>query len=162
VGFVSEHPRFGPAALLALLPADFLDSGNLFRHLPGLFPFDFVEQYPSGNKPIQSLLARCLALHLQAGWAVEQHHAGRRFIHVLPAMPSRSHKRFFDIGLTYTQGSHPLGKLLCLIWIQGKRGHCRSLVEQMENLKAGCLAKNLYSFGAFAIIKHACALSFNG
>jgi hypothetical protein len=52
MGFVSEHPRFGPAAPLALLPTDFLDSGYLCRHLPGLFPFNFVEQYPPGNEPI--------------------------------------------------------------------------------------------------------------
>jgi hypothetical protein len=172
---VSEHPHFGPATPLALLPTDFLDSGYFCRHLPGLFPFNFVEQYPPGNEPIESLLTRRLALHLEAGWPMDQHHTRRRFIHILPAMPSRSHKSFFNIRLTHPQGSHPLGKLLCLIWVHGKCGHCRSLVEQIEILKEGNLRhpsrlqailvssqKNLYSFGPFAIIKHACALSFNG
>jgi hypothetical protein len=175
MGFVSEHPRLGPAALLALLSAYLLDSGYLRRHLPGLFPFNFVEQDTPGNKPIESLLTSGLALDLQAGWAVEQHHAGRRFIDVLTPMPSGSHKSFFDIGLTHPQGSHPLGELLCLIWVHGKCGHCRSLVEQIEILKEGHLCrpsklqdiplssqKNLYLFGPFAIIKHPCALSFNG
>jgi hypothetical protein len=162
VGFVSEHPRFGTAAPLALLPTDFLDPGYLCCHSPGLFPFNFVEQYPPGNEPIEPLLTSCLALHLETGRAVKQHHAGRRFIHILPAMPSRSDKGFFNIGLTHPQGSHPLGKLLCLFWVHGKCGHCCSLVEQIEILKAGCLAKNLYSFRPFAIIKHGCALSFNG
>jgi hypothetical protein len=175
MGFVSEHPRLGPAALLALLSAYLLDSGYLRRHLPGLFPFNFVEQYTPGNKPIESLLTSCLALHLQAGWPVEQHYARRRFIHILPAMPSRSHKSFLDIGLANPQGGHPLGELLCLFWVHGKRGHGRSLVDQIEILKEGHpprplqapnypgrLAKNLYSFRPFAIIKHLCALSFNG
>jgi hypothetical protein len=175
MGFVSEHPRLGPAALLALLSAYLLDSGYLRRHLPGLFPFNFVEQYPPGNKPIESLLTSCLALHLQAGWPVEQHYARRRFIDVLTPMTSRSHKSFFDIGLANPQGSHPLGKLLWIFWIDGKRGHCRSLVEQIEIHKEGHpprphqapnypgrLAKNLCSFRPFAIIKHPCALSFNG
>jgi len=112
MGFVSEHPRLGPAALLALLSAYLLDSGYLRRHLPGLFLLNFVEQYTPGNKPIESLLTSCLALHLQAGWPVEQHYARRRFIDILTAMPSRSDKSFFNIGLTHPQGSHPLGKLL--------------------------------------------------
>jgi hypothetical protein len=112
MGFVSEHPHLGSAALLALLPAYLLDSGYLRRHLPGLFPFNFVEQYTPGNKPIESLLTSCLALHLQAGWPVEQHYARRRFIDVLTPMPSRSHKSFFDIGLTHPQGGHSLGELL--------------------------------------------------
>jgi len=85
--FVSEHPRLGPAALLALLSAYLLDSGYLRRHLPGLFPFNLVEQYTPGNKPIESLLTSCLALHLQAGWPMEQHHARRRFIDVLTPCP---------------------------------------------------------------------------
>jgi hypothetical protein len=112
MGFFNEHPRLGPAALLALLPAYLLDSGQLRRRLPSMFPFNFVEQYTPGNKPIESLLTGCLALHLQAGWAMEQHHARRRFIDVLTPMTSRSHKSFFDIGLANPQGRHPLGKLL--------------------------------------------------
>jgi hypothetical protein len=137
MGFVSEHPHFGPAAPLALLPTEFLDSRYLCRHLPGLFPFNFVEQNPPGNEPIESLLTSCLALHLQAGRAVEQHYARRRFIDILAPMPSRSHKRLFNIGLPHPQGSHPLGKLLCLIRAHGKCGHRRSLVEQLEILKTG-------------------------
>jgi hypothetical protein len=175
MGFVSEHPRLGPAALLALLPAYLLDSGYLRRHLPGLFPFNFVEQYTPGNKPIESLLTSCLALDLQAGWPVKQHHTRRRFIDILAPMPSRSDKSFLNIGLANPQGSHPLGELLCLFWIDGKRGHRRSLAEQIEILKEGhpphplkalnypgCLARNHYSFRPFAVIKHPCALSFNG
>jgi hypothetical protein len=136
MGFVGEHPHFGPATPLALLPTDFLDSGYLGRHLPGLFPFYLVEQYPPGNEPIESLLTSCLALHLQAGWAMEQHHARCGFIDILTAMPSRSDKRFFNIRLAHSQGSHPPGELLCLISIHGKCRHGRSLVEQTEILKA--------------------------
>ena len=141
MGFVGEHPRFGPATPLALLAPDFLDSGYLCRHLPGLFPFNFVEQYPPGNEPIESLLTCRLALHLEAGWAVEQHDARGRFIDILPAMPSRSHKGFFDIGLTHPQGGHPLGKLLCLIRVHRKRSHRSNLVEQIEILKEGHLRR---------------------
>jgi hypothetical protein len=141
VGFVSEHPRLGPAALLALLPAYLLDPGQLRRHLPGLFLLNFIEQYPPGNEPIESLLTSRLALYLQAGWAVEQHHTRRRFIDILAPMPSRSHKGFFNIGLPHAQGSHAPGELLRLIWIHGKYGHRRSLIGQIENLKGGCLER---------------------
>jgi hypothetical protein len=75
-GFVSEHPRFGPATSLAFLPADFLDAGSVRSHLPGLHLFNFVEQQPPGNESVETLLTCCLALDLQAGWAVEQHDAG--------------------------------------------------------------------------------------
>jgi hypothetical protein len=77
MGLVSEHPRFGAATPLALLPTDFLDSGYLRRHPPGLFPFNFVEQYPPGNEPIESLLTGRLALYLEAGWPMDQHHTRR-------------------------------------------------------------------------------------
>jgi hypothetical protein len=134
-GFVSEHPRFGPAASLAFLPADFLDAGLLRSHLPGLELFNFVEQQPPGNESVETLLTRCLALDLQAGWAVEQHDAGRRFINILTPMPSGPDKSFLDIGLAHPQGGHALGELLCLFWIYGKRSHCRSLAERAGNLK---------------------------
>jgi hypothetical protein len=75
MGFVGEHPRFGPATPLALLPADLLDSGSLRSYLPGLELLNFVEQQPPGNESIESLLPRCLALHLEAGRAVKQHDA---------------------------------------------------------------------------------------
>jgi hypothetical protein len=135
MGLVSEHPRFGPATPLALLPADFFDSGYLRSHLPCLFRFNFVEQYPPGNKPIESLLTGRLALHLQAGRPMHQHHTRRRFIDILAPMPSRSHKRFFNIRLTHPQGGHPLGELLGFVRVHGKGGHRRSLVEHIENLK---------------------------
>lgn len=134
-GFISEHPRFGSATPLTLLPADLLYSGSLRSHLPGLQFFNFVEQKPPSYEPIESLLTRCLALNLQAGWAVEQHDARCRFINILTPMSSGSHKSFFYIGLAYPQGGHTLGELLCLLWIHRKRCHCRSLVEHVENLK---------------------------
>ncbi len=138
VGFVSEHPGFGSATLLALLPPEFFDSRHLWRHLPGRFAFDFVEQNPPRNEGIESLPTSRLAINLQeAKPSMEQHHARRRFIDILAPMPSRSHKRFFNIGLTRPQGSHPLGELLCLIRVHWKCGHGRSLVEQFEILKAG-------------------------
>ena len=137
MGFISKHPCFGSAALLALLPAYLLDSGCLRRHLTGLFLFNFVEQYPPGYEAIESLLTSRLALHLQAGRAVEQHHARRRFIDVLTPMAPGSNESLFDIGLTHPQGGHPMGELLRLFWVHGKRGHCRSLADQIEIRKEG-------------------------
>jgi len=134
MGFVGEHPRLGPAALLALLPAYLLDSGYLRRHLPGLKLFNFVEQYPPGNEPIESLLTSGLALDLQASRSVQQHDARRRFIDILTSMSSGSHKSFLNIELANPQGCHPLGKLLRLFWVHWKRGHRRSVFEQAGNL----------------------------
>jgi hypothetical protein len=141
-GFVSEHPRFGPATPFALLPPDFLGAGSLRRHSPGLQLFDFVQQQPPGDESIKPLLARGLALDLQAGWAVQQHDAGCRFIDILPAMSAGSDKSLFDIGLAHPQGGHALGELLRLFWIHRKRRHRRTLVESVGNLKEAevCLA----------------------
>jgi hypothetical protein len=113
-GFVSQHPLFGSVTPLALLPADLLDTGLLRGHLPGLQLFNLVQQKPPGKEPIESLLARGLALDLQAGWAVEQHDARGRFIHILTPMSTRPHKRLVDIGLPHAQGGHALGELVFL------------------------------------------------
>jgi hypothetical protein len=146
MGFVGEHPRFGPAAPLAFLPPDFLDAGLLRSHMPGLQFFNFVEQQPPGNESIQSLLTRRLALHLQAGGAVEQHDARRRFVDILAPMSTGPHKSFLNIGLPHPQGGHPLGELLCLIWIHRKRSHARSLAgacqESQGSLVAGQFQMN--------------------
>jgi hypothetical protein len=119
--FVSQHAFLGPATPRTFLPADLLHTGSLRRYPAGLQLFDFVEEQPPGNESIESLLTRGLALNLQAGWAVEQHDARSRFINILPAVPSRFDKDFFDIGLTHSQGGHALGELLFLFWIHGKR-----------------------------------------
>jgi hypothetical protein len=75
MGFVGEHPFFGPAASLAFLSADFFHAGSLCRDPAGLELFNFIQQQPSGNVSIETLLARRLALHLEAGGSVEQHDA---------------------------------------------------------------------------------------
>jgi hypothetical protein len=122
-GLVSEHPFFGSATPLTLLSADLLHMGSLSRGSTGLQLFNFVQQQPPGNESIKPLLTRCLALDLQAGWAVEQHDARRRFINILTPVSSGSHKRFFYIGFAYPQGGHALGELLCLFRIHRKRSH---------------------------------------
>jgi hypothetical protein len=87
-GFVGQHSRFGPVASFSFLPADFFDAGLLRSHCSGLQLFNFVEQDPSRDESVEALLTHCLALDLQAGWPVEQHDAGGRFIDILPPMPS--------------------------------------------------------------------------
>jgi len=134
-GFVSEHAFFGPATPLALLPADLLHPGPLRRDPTGLQLFNFVEQQPPGNESIESLLTGGLALNLEAGWAVEQHDAGGRFINILPAVASGFDKDFLDIGLAHSQGGHALGKLLFFFRIHRKRIHGGSLIERAGNLK---------------------------
>jgi hypothetical protein len=134
IGFVSEHPRLGLAAPLALLPADFLDARPFRGHLPGLQLFNFVQQEPPGEETIESLLARGLALDLQAGWAVKQHDARGRLVHILTAMSTGPDKGLFDIGLTHSQGGHASGQLLFFFRIHGKRSHARNLAESVANL----------------------------
>jgi hypothetical protein len=111
---VREHSFFGAATPPALLPAEFLDPSLLREHLPGLELFNFVQQQPPGEVTIETLLARALALHLDPGRSMEQHHARGCFVDVLPAMPTRSHKSLLDIRLTYSQSGHAPGELLFL------------------------------------------------
>jgi hypothetical protein len=132
---VGEHSFFGAATSPAPLPAEFLDAGFFREHLPGPQLFNFVQQQPPGDESIKSLLARALALDLQAGRSMQQHHARRRFVDILPAMSARPHKSLLDIRIAHTQDGHPLGELLFLFHIHRKRGHAGSLAERIHNLK---------------------------
>jgi hypothetical protein len=98
VGFIGQDAFFGLAAPFSFLTADLFEACALGGRLARLQLFNLVQQETTGNEPIKSLLARGLALHLQLGWAMQEHDARGRLIDVLAAVPSGPHKRFFEIG----------------------------------------------------------------
>jgi hypothetical protein len=85
---IRQHPFFSPATPLALLAAYLFYARTLCRHLPGLPLFDFIQQEPSGEKPIEALLTRCLTFDLKARRTMYQHHARRQFVNVLAPVSS--------------------------------------------------------------------------
>ena len=140
MGFVRQHPLFSAAAPLAFLPANLLEAGLFHRHPARLLLFNFVQQEPPGDESIKPLLARFLALDLQARWAMEQHDAGSRFVDILPAMSARPDKSLFNIGLAHPQGGHPQGELLFLFWLDRKRIHPPQCNGQCGKSQAGASA----------------------
>src|SRR5437899_4786767 len=97
--FIRQHPFLGTAAAAAFLASDFFDGGALVSDVALLHPFNLVQQQPAREETVQSLLARALALDLQAGGAMEQHDTRGGLVDILPAMPPRTHESFFNIGL---------------------------------------------------------------
>ena len=127
MGFVGQHPLFGAAAAAALLAADLLGAGELGRHLAGTQGLDLVEQEAAGQKAVEPLLPSSLALHLQAGRAMEQHDTGGGLVHVLAAVPTGPDKGFFDVGFTHAECGHALGELGFFVRADRERFHGRRL-----------------------------------
>lgn len=76
MGFVGKHFFLRAAGAFALLAADALNF-IAARGNKALLPFfNFVQQQAPGDEAVESLLARGLAFHLQAGGAMQQHDAG--------------------------------------------------------------------------------------
>jgi hypothetical protein len=123
VGFVGEHSLFGAAAAAAFLAADFFDAGAFGGDEAFLPGFDLVQQQPTGEEAVKALLAGGLAFDLEAGWTMEQHHAGGGLVDVLTAVPARADEGFFDVSFANAQGSHALGELVFLFWTDGESWH---------------------------------------
>src|SRR5437867_41001 len=65
--------------------------------------FDFVQQKPAGEEPVEALLARGLAFDLETGRTMEQHHTRGALIDVLAAMTARTDEGFFDVRFAHAQ-----------------------------------------------------------
>src|SRR5579859_5760428 len=83
---IRQHALFRTPAAAPFLPPYFLRQRPVRRNGARLESLDFVQQQAPGNKPIQSLLARLLALHLHTGGPVQNHDTGGGLVDVLPAM----------------------------------------------------------------------------
>ena len=123
---VGEHPLFGAAGALAFLAADAFHIRALRGDDPLLPLLNLVEQEPPGEKAVQSLLAGFLAFHLQAGRAMEQHHAGGGLVDILSAVPAGADKTFFNLRLAHAQRGHALRQLAFLFSTDRKRAHHRT------------------------------------
>src|SRR5438093_12485484 len=86
VRFIGQHPILRAFGELPFGPADFFDASD-FRVQPAFATrLDFVEQQTAGDEAIQTLLARGLTFDLHAAGTMQQHHAGRGLVDVLPAV----------------------------------------------------------------------------
>jgi hypothetical protein len=95
--FIREHPFFGSLAPFSFLSADFLYARLFCRYSACFHLLDFIEQQSSSDKPIETLLARLLALNLQSGRTMKQHNARRHFVDVLPSMSAGPYEALLEL-----------------------------------------------------------------
>ena len=127
MGFVGEDAVFGSTAATAFLPAKFLDAGAFGSGLGLLLGREFVEEEFASKETVHALLAGVLALHLDAGGAVEEHDAGGDLVDVLAAVAAGTDEGFLDVRFLDAQGGHAPGQLVFLLWTDGERAHAGRL-----------------------------------
>jgi hypothetical protein len=133
VGFVGQHLLFRAAAAPALLAAKLFEPGTLRLLAFLLTGFEFVQQELKGEHPIESLLARGLTLHLEAGRTVEQHYAGRHLVDILPTVAAGTNEALLDLGFAHAQRGHALRELRFLAGIG--RVHDGSVTANSDAIK---------------------------
>jgi len=112
-------PSFSPVLLLAeFLPLQFLPSffGRVF----------FFQQFahpPPGIKPVQTLAAAFLHLHLQPTRSMPEVNTSRCFIHLLPARPAAANESLLQSLLAQAALRHPPPQLLRLFFRHTKINH---------------------------------------
>jgi len=131
--FVSEDALLGGAAASAFLAATFLDSGTLCCDTAFLAGFDFIEQQLAGEETVDPLLARLLALDLQASRAMEQHDARGSLVDVLATMAAGAHEGFFDVGVAHAKGGHALRELIFFFQADRKCAHGSSVAKRQKS-----------------------------
>ena len=112
---VGEQTLLRAAGAFPFLAADFLNLRLFGLHEPLLHPFDFVQQQPPRQEPVQTLVPRDLAFHTQPGGPMQQHDAGRTLVHLLSPGAAGADERLLNLALAHAQGSHPLLKLRQLV-----------------------------------------------
>ncbi len=106
---VSEDALLGGAASSAFLPAQFLDALPLGVGARAARGLDLVEEQLPGKDAVLPLLSRGLALDLNAGRPMHEHHARGDLVHVLPAVSPGAHEGLFDVTLANAERNHALG-----------------------------------------------------
>jgi hypothetical protein len=87
MGFVGEYPVPGTPAAATFLATNLGDACLLGCHRTCAESLDFIQQQAPGEKPVESLLPRCLAFDLQTRWTMAQHDASGGLVDVLTAVP---------------------------------------------------------------------------
>ena len=121
--FIREHPFLRSFTPPSFLPAQFFDPRLLRVNFPLLGRLDFIEQQPPRDESVEPLLPRRLALHLQPSRSVNQHHAGRRLVDVLPSVPARAHKTLLQVSLANAERSHAARQLILFFRAYGECAH---------------------------------------
>jgi len=123
MAFVRQHAFFSPATATAFLSADLFDAGALGSQIAFLEGFDFIEQQAASEEAVESLLARGLALDLETGRVMEQHHTGGAFVDILATVAAGADEGLLDVRFAHAESHHALSQLALLIWRDGKRVH---------------------------------------
>lgn len=121
--FLFEQSLAGATRPTPFLTADFLALGDFGGELSFLGAFDLVEKQTPRKKPIQCLMPASLAFDPQAGGAMNEDDARRRFVEVLSARPTRPDKLLVEVGFLHAQCRHARTKLLFFIGSDGKCRH---------------------------------------
>ena len=98
---------------------------------------DSMNQKAAGEKAVEALLARGLALDLEPGRAMEQHDAGGAFVDVLAAVSARAHKGFFNVCFLHAERGHALGEVVLFFQADGKGTHGGRLAQKGRDATAG-------------------------
>ena len=135
MGFVRQHAFFSPATATAFLSADLFDAGTLGSQIAFFEGFDFIEQQAATEKAVESLLPGGLALDLQTGRAMEQHHTGGAFVDILATVAAGPDEGLLDVRFAHAESHHALSKLVFLIRRDGKRTHGDNLMAPRRKAK---------------------------
>lgn len=123
MGFVRQQALLGAFGPFPFLTSDLFYAGTFGIRSASSLSFDFIKQHPTGDEPVESLLARGLTFDLHAGRAMEEHHTGGSLVDVLSAVPTGANKRFLNVHFIHTQHCHALDELKFLILTDRKRAH---------------------------------------
>src|SRR5882762_9583448 len=121
--FIRKDPFLGSFTAGPFLPPKFFDTRTLCDGSAFLRCFDFIEQQPPCDEPIEPLLPSCLTFYLQTRRTVQQHHARCRLVHVLPAMSTRAHKRFLQVRFVDAKRRHAPRQLILFFRAYCERAH---------------------------------------
>jgi hypothetical protein len=113
--FVGEDAPFGGFAAASLLAASFFDPGPFGGGALLSNRLDFIDEELSRQRTIHTLIPANLALDLNTGGSMQQHHAGRSLIDVLAPMTARADKTFIDILLANSEHGHPSSQFIVLL-----------------------------------------------
>src|SRR5262249_16546716 len=111
---VVEDLLLRPLRALALLATDLLDALALGGDEPARALLDLVEQPAARDEAIQRLRSLGLALHADPGRPMDEHHARRRLVDVLPAGALRADERLLDVLFADAECAHARGELSLL------------------------------------------------
>ena len=128
---VGQHPLFRPPAAPPLLAPDFFNARSFRGNGARSQRLDFIQEQAACDEPVEPLLAGRLALHLQAGRAMEEHHASSGFVDILASVASGTNEGLFQVCLVHPKRRHALRQLALFLGANGERAHARQRNQEV-------------------------------